>query len=461
MTQRARAATEPRARLSRRVQIGYAAADIGGNAVELAIRLYLLIFYTDAVGLAPTLAGLALGIGLLWDAVTDPVMGALSDRMAARWGRRGFVLAGGLLSAVGFVLLFQPPQLDGDWAKFGWLVFSFCFLNAGLTVVNVPHVSMATEMTELPHERSVLFGWRFACMNFGAILAAAVPELLLHGESDRTVAVMGPFAGIVAAVVVASVLSTFLATRRVAFRFAPPSGRPFLQELREAFANRAFRPLLLASVLATVGIGANSAAALFYYRYRLQLPDAQAHKLIAVALVVFTVSILAWVALGRRYGKTRPPAIGALALGLGTSVVYPLLPAGSVLWPMLVSSVGLGSLLGCIVLIDSLVTDVIDLDTVHSHARRPGLYFGVWRFAAKLARGAAIGGTGWLLEWSGFVSNQEQTPAVQAAIGFLFGPVVGVWFVAAALVLLCSRFSDAKQAQVQRILASRAARSTF
>ena len=176
---------------------------------------------------------------------------------------------------------------------------------------------------------------------------------------------------------------------------------------------------------------------------------------------MFTVSILAWVALGRRYGKTRPPAIGALALGLGTSVVYPLLPAGSVLWPMLVSSVGLGSLLGCIVLIDSLVTDVIDLDTVHSHARRPGLYFGVWRFAAKLARGAAIGGTGWLLEWSGFVSNQEQTPAVQAAIGFLFGPVVGVWFVAAALVLLCSRFSDAKQAQVQRILASRAARSTF
>ena len=67
------AAGETRARLRRRVQIGYAAADVGVNGIELAIRLYLLIFYTDRVGLSPSLAGLALGVGLVWDAITDPV----------------------------------------------------------------------------------------------------------------------------------------------------------------------------------------------------------------------------------------------------------------------------------------------------------------------------------------------------------------------------------------------------
>ncbi len=449
------AAGETRARLRRRVQIGYAAADVGVNGIELAIRLYLLIFYTDRVGLSPSLAGLALGVGLVWDAITDPVMGAISDRLAPTHGRRMFVWSGGLLSAVGVVLLFVPPELNTQFAAFSWLTFAFCFLNTGLTIINIPHVSMATEMTEIPHERSVLFGWRFVCMNVGAILAAGLPQLFLDGEVDRVVAVMGPFAVVIAGVVAASSLVTFFATRNVRFRFAPPSDHPFFQQVREAFANPAFRPLLIASVLATVGIGANSAAALFYYRYCLELDDSSAQGLIAVALFVFTLSILLWVWLGRRFGKSKPVAWGSLLLGLGTSAVYPLLPPGNLLWPMTLSSIGLGSLLGCIVLIDSLVTDVIDFDTVRSRARRPGVYFGVWRFTAKIARGVAIGGTGWLLDAVGFVPNQPQTDTARTALALLFGPGVGVWFAAAAVVLVRYRFDDGKQRQVQRILARR------
>ena len=143
-------ASGERARLKKRVQIGYAAADIGVNAVELAIRLYLLIFYTDKVGLSPSLAGVALGIGLMWDAVTDPVMGAITDSLAPRRGRRMFLWSGGLMSAFGFWLLFSPPALDGEMDKFLWLTFTFCFLNTGLTVINIPHVSMSTEMTGKP-----------------------------------------------------------------------------------------------------------------------------------------------------------------------------------------------------------------------------------------------------------------------------------------------------------------------
>lgn len=450
-------------RLRRRVQVGYAMADVGLNGIELAIRLYLLIFYTDHVGLSASWAGVALAIGLLWDAVTDPVMGAVSDRYAATLGRRVFVWTGGLLSAASFVLLFAPGlagpvlALDTQFAKFAWLTFSFCLLNTGMTIVNIPHVAMATEMTELPHERSVLFGWRFACMNVGAIVSAGAPQLFLRGGDHRTVEVMTPFSLVLAGVMVLSSLTTFAATRNVRFRVEPPSDHSFLRQLAEAFGNRAFLPLLLASVLATVGIGANSAAALYYYRYRLLLPDSEAHELIAIALVVFTLSILMWVSLGRRFGKSRPVAWGSLLLGLGTTFVYPFLPAEDFASVMLASSVGLGSLLGCIVLIDSLVTDVIDFDTVRSRARRPGVYFGVWRFAAKLARGAAIAIAGALLDVVGFVPNQQQGESVRTAIALLFGPGVGVWFVAAAVVMWRYRFGDRKQQQVARILARREA----
>ena len=207
-------------------QVGYAMADVGINAVETALRLYLLIYYTDRIGLRADLAGLALALGLLWDAVTDPVMGAISDRTAhSRHGRRIYVLLGGVLLALAIVLLFHPPELEGHWSRFAWLLFAFCFLNTALTIINVPHMAMAGEMTVDPHERSVLFGWRFACMNFGAVLAAALPVVLLSGPDERTVSAMGTFSLLVGAIVMGSATWTWWATRRIQFQVQPSRQR--------------------------------------------------------------------------------------------------------------------------------------------------------------------------------------------------------------------------------------------
>jgi Na+/melibiose symporter-like transporter len=79
----------------------------------------------------------------------------------------------------------------------------------------------------------------------------------------------------------------------------------------------------------------------------------------------------------------------------------------------------------------------------------------VWRFAAKIARGLAVGGTGFLLDLIGFVPNVDQSDGVRNAIAWIFGPGVGVWFAAAAVVLFRYRFGDEKQAPVQRILRRR------
>ena len=100
----------PGATIPNATRIGYSVAETGINAVETLLRLYLLIFYTDAVGLAPGWAGLAVALGLCWDAVTDPLMGYLSDRWYSHLGgRRPFLLLGGLLLAISVYLLFSPP----------------------------------------------------------------------------------------------------------------------------------------------------------------------------------------------------------------------------------------------------------------------------------------------------------------------------------------------------------------
>lgn len=431
-------------------------ADVGINAVETALRLYLLIYYTDQIGLRADLAGLALALGLLWDAVTDPVMGAISDRTAhSRHGRRIYILIGGLLLAGAIVVLFHPPELDGQWLRFGWLLGAFCFLNTALTIINVPHMAMASEMTVDPHERSVLFGWRFACMNFGAVLAAAVPALLLSSPEDRTVGVMGTSSVLIGVVVIASAAWTYQATGRITFHTQPSRGRSLFAEFFEAFRNPTFRPLVVAYIVATIGIGVNATVALYYYNYQLELADRQIQIMVAVLLVVFTISIIYWVRYSRRRGKNRPIIYGASALGIATSALYLMLPPGNFVLPLVLGAVGLGSLIGCIVLIDSLLTDVIDHDCIQSGVRRSGVFFGVWRFASKLARAAAIGGTGLVLDMIGFVPNEAQSDDVRRALSILFGPGVGVFFLGAGLLLARYRFTDDKQRQVQRILARR------
>lgn len=109
-------------------------------------------------------------------------------------------------------------------------------------------------------------------------------------------------------------------------------------------------------------------------------------------------------------------------------------------------------------LIDAQLTDVIDHDQVRSGQLRSGLYFGVWRFASKLARAVAIALTGHVLEGIGFVPNQPQGTYVAWMLALLFGPGVGTFFVLAGWILWRYRFGEGEQAQVRRILERRAGR---
>lgn len=440
------------------MQVGYAFAEIGQNLVETAIRIYLLIYYTDVVGLHAGLAGVAVGLSLVWDAFIDPIMGTISDRTAHRFGgRRGYLPIGGVLLACGLLAVFRPPELEGQWAMFAWLLFSSCFLGTGMTVLSVPYMAMGGELTDNPHERAVLFGWRFAFANLGGMLAAALPTLFLQKGETNAVA-MRPVSVLAAAIVVVTACTSWRATRRLRVASAPAAPVPLLAAFAEPLRNPTFRPLLLVYVIATIGIGTNAATALYFYQYRLDLSEAQIQLLLVVFLFVFTGSILVWVWLARRFGKRRPMAIGATVLGLGTAVLYLLAVPGNFVVPLVGGGIGLGALVGCIVLIDTLLTDVIDHDQVRSRQLRSGLFFGVWRFASKLARAASIGMAGWVLDLAGFVPNQDQTAGVDRALVLLFGPGVGAFFVLAGILLWRYRFDERKQAQVRRILERRAVR---
>ncbi len=107
--------------LSREVKIGFGICDLGGNLFFTVMGFYLLYYLTDTVGLPAHLAGIALMIGKIWDAVTDPIVGDLSDRTRTRWGRRKpWMTIGAFLLFFGMLFLFRKPTWVSAWALFGW-----------------------------------------------------------------------------------------------------------------------------------------------------------------------------------------------------------------------------------------------------------------------------------------------------------------------------------------------------
>ena len=445
-------------------RLRFASVETGLNAVETSIRLYLLAFYVDVAGLRPALAGAAIALGLVFDAVTDPLAGGLSDRLRDRFGgRSGWIAAGSALTALGGMLLFQgadDPATQGS--LFFRLLGSYLVLSLGMTLVAVPHAALVTEVSHDRHERSALMGWRFALGNLGTLVAAGLPAAM-SVSGDTTVggvAAMPRVAVVLAGLMILSGLVTAASTRRVATRDRSPveTGRHLWASFTVPLGDAAFRPLLLAGVLATVGIGINAATALHYYGYRLGLASDEIRLILIVFVFVFSATIPGWVAVSRRFGKNRPLSIGACTLGIATSIVYPTLPEGAVTLTLWVSAVGLGAMVGCVVLVDSLVTDVVDLRLLKSGRPDAGAYFGVWRFIQKLARAIALVAVGLVLDGWGFEAGSAIDPDAGQALALLFGPGVGTCFIATGLVIGRYRFRDPDHARVQALLQRRSRR---
>ena len=126
-------------RLSVGTKMGFGAADLGGNLFFTAMGFWTLNFLTDTVGLSATAAGAAVMIGKLWDAVTDPMMGFISDRTRTRWGRRRpYLLFGALPLALTMWIFFTNPKFDNPVSLVLWATLALCALNTAYTVVNIP-----------------------------------------------------------------------------------------------------------------------------------------------------------------------------------------------------------------------------------------------------------------------------------------------------------------------------------
>lgn len=375
--------------LGSRTVVAYALPAFALAVPTIPVHVFLPAFYAETVGLGLTATGAALLAARLFDGVSDPVVGWLSDRVRTRWGRRKpWILAGGLLAGIALLFLLQPPDQAGSAYLVGWAIA----LYAGWTMVSVPYVALGAELTDGYHERSRVTGARETATLAGILVAAAIPPAAAAvGAAEATgLAAVGWFA------VLAGLPAFILLLLHVP---DPPGPRAaegrmaFAQGVRSVVANGLFRRLLAAWFVNGLANGLPAVLFPLYLSHVLGVGPGVQGILIGIYFLAGALAIPLWLRTSRRWGKHRTWCV-AMALACGAFVwvpVLPYLPVNGVAAfgvVCILTGIALGADLA---LPPALQADVVDVDTLRTGGRRAGLFFAAWSMATKASLALAVG----------------------------------------------------------------------
>jgi len=429
----------------------------------LLLALYVMKFSTDVLLIAPAIMGLIFSVSRIWDAISDPLVGYLSDRTTTSLGRRRtWILFSFVPIAIGFYAVFAPPfSLSGD-ALSWWMAASIIGFYSAMTIFFVPHMALGAELSNDYHERSRLFGLRHAFYTFGSILSLATMQLLLNEEfrEGGDVRAMAEEYALYAVVAMSVLVLYAVVYLRERPEFQGRLSSSPTSAFRDVWQNPHARLLVIVTFIENVGSSAIAVLTLYVTQYVVGAP-LWAPFIILAYMLPSTASVPMWLPLSRRFGKIKVWIVGMALYGLsfGGMFFLPFLDTVDArLMLIIVMAAFAGLAAGCGGTIGpSVQGDVIDYDEYKTGERKEGSYFAVWNFTYKSALGFMLLLTGFVLEASGFVPNQPQTMTVQISMVTLYGALPLLCYVIGAVLFSRFKLTEQEYAVIRAELDRRAA----
>ena len=421
-------------RVSASILLAYGLPSFAGSAMLVPILIHMPKFYADVVLVPLGYLALAIAAARALDALSDPLIGWLSDRTRLPGGRRRPYLAvGAPLCALACYALFSPPATLGPDSAGRWFAATFVLYFVFHTVYALPYWALGPELTLDYHERSRLFGVREGFSILGTIVAAAAPGLLVDrfGWSERQAfSVLGA----VFALLLVAFVALLLARVRERPDFATRASNPFVPGVRRALRNRPFRILLLTYAVGNVAGAIPGTLMPFFNAYVIR-PANEARWLSIFLATYFAAGFLClplWLHLARRVGK-RAAWLASFVVGITGGAAMFLLGEGDttgllVLIAWAGSSFGAGLFLG-----PAIQADVIDYDELHTGKRREAQYGAFWSMLPKFVAIPSAAIPIAVLGSIGYVPNAVQTPQVVFAIRAIFALTPAVFSTLALL----------------------------
>ena len=466
-------------RLPFRTKLAYGFGAVAFGVKNNGFDYFLLLFYSQVMGVDAPLVGLALLIALVFDAFSDPVVGYLSDNTHSKWGRRHpWMYASALPVAICYFLLWVPPAgLTGN-ALFPYILVLAIFIRVCITLFEVPSSALSAELTQDYDDRTSLFSYRYFFGWIGGTLMAtfalavllapteAIPNGLLNKQGYATY-------GIVASVIIlVSILVTSLGTHGQIAHFKPPPPKRVMSlkrifvEIYETLGDRSFLALFLTALFGAIAAGLSAGLTFYiggyFWEFSTDQISIQSFSIIISALIALVISPI----ISKRIGKKR----GAIYVGVAAFTIAPtpvvlrlmgLMPENGdpmlfpIVWLVFVAEITLVITLS--ILTSSMMADLVEASEVRTSRRSEGVLFAAVTFARKAVQGFGVLAASAVLAMAQFPKGVAPGQVPDEAVfrlGLYYAPALFVIWMLAIASLKLYRIDRSQHEENLRTLAA-------
>lgn len=412
-------------RLSNWKLIFFSSPAIPIASLGLPLTVFLPQYYEATLGLSLATVGTVFLLARLWDVVTDPMMGVLSDRFPTRWGRRRhwIVMSVPLLMLSGYMIYFPSGEVTALYL-FGWLFV----LYVGWTMLTLSHMSWGAELDMDYHERSRIQGFREGFLVAGTplIMIAAIfavsPEATKVVQSEQSIQAIGIFFLILLPLAVALAVTQVGEPFKHNLTGVSRAPQKLWQSIKDGIGPLRRNPALLRLVTCDFFSGFASASLGTLYLYEVEFVWELGQWKYQLLLVYFVAGVLfvpIILKLAKVLGKNKA-AFWAAVFNVVMTPFILLLPPG-VAWIYIVALIIMGVNVGSMaVLYRGMMGDVGDVDELETGERRTGLFFSMLTLSQKVGAAMAVGVMFWVLDSVGFSSKGDNTEEALTGLALLF-----------------------------------------
>ena len=428
-------------KLSLKTKLAYGAGDLGPAITANVSIFFLLIFFTNVAGIPAGLAGSILMIGKIWDAVIDPILGALSDKTESRrWGRRlPWLLYGAIPFGIFFFLQWMIPPFS-VWGLFGYYVVIGVIVQSLYTVVNLPYTAMTPELTQDYDERTTLTSFRFAFSIGGSILSLILAKVIFEQIADRQARYV-VLAAICAVIAVLSLYCCIWGTRDRVMAFEAkrtqtesPTPLTIGEQIKIVLSNKPFLFVIGIYLFSWLGVQVEASIIPYFVVNCMRLKESDVPTVLIAVQGTALLMLFVWSALSERVGKKAVYFMGMSLWIIAAAGIFFLQPGQISLMYLLAVMTGIG--VSTAYLIPwSMIPDVIELDELNTGQRREGIFYGFMVLLQKFGLAVGLFLVGNALQASGFktaVAGQQQPiqpDSALLAIRIATGPLPTIFLI--------------------------------
>jgi GPH family glycoside/pentoside/hexuronide:cation symporter len=456
----------------------YGSGDWGISSMGMMRSIFYAIYLTDVVGLDPRLGSFGALAGIVWDAINDPVIGILTDRLRTRWGRRRpFLLWFAIPFGISFITLWSAPNWESQTALLIYVTLSFMVADTLQTLVGVPFLSLTPELTPDYDERTTLTSFRSFFQLVGAlcvvIAAPAIVDRVLAsgGTQQQGFMLVGAIFGGIGAI---PLLLIGLFVRETSTPEQTES-LPFRETLRAAWQNIPFRYAVGIHMLNWSAVDMVAVTFPYFLLYWVARGDllasirifgfelAYESAFFGILMSVCILFIPFWLWMAKWRNKREAYMMGMI-FWVGVQLLIFTIQPGATAYLLIIAALAGIGVSAAYTLPDSMFADVIEWDELRTRRRQEGIFYGIRTLIRKLTGALVIFITLQLLGWSGYVSPSDgvlqftQADSALRMIRLLVAPISATIVSGTILLAWLFPLSREQYARIQRLLEQRRGR---